>query len=231
MKYILTLMLTCFFLQGLVVSQTIRIEYQQRLFMTDKQIEVLGEDASPKRVYDMIEQFRNTSWSYELVIDNDSTWLYRYVSLSPEVNQAEDRMYSTLLNFGAKDGYLFRTPSVDTLDYYAEIEELTIDEWVIDTLWEDEQLGYALKRAVLKSNPLVVADYTEQIPFSAGPGSWHGLPGMILHLRNEESGKEFSATAVEELPNSYKINMPAGEKLADKQLKTFMIKDRMLMRL
>lgn len=231
MKRLLALQLSIFFFQGLVFSQTIKIEFQVQLFMTEERIKGFEKVSSPLKTLKQIDQFDNTSWMFELAIANDSAWLYKYVSLSPAVNQFEPRMYSTLQNYGTKDGYTFRTPSVDSLDYYAEIQELTVDDWVIDESWEGEQLGYALKRAVLKSNPQISADFTEQIPISAGPGGWHGLPGVIFHLLDKKNGREYTAISVEELPSDYEIDFPAGEKIKDKYFVKLLTKDRWLMRL
>ena len=231
MKFLIALQFSILFFQGLGFSQTLKIEFQEKLFMTEERIEGFEKVSSPLKTLKQIEQFSNTSWIFELIIANDSAWLYKYVSLSPAVNQFEPRMYSTLQDYGNKDGYTFRTPSVDSIDYYAEIEKLTIDDWVIDESWEGEQHGYVLKRAVLKSNPQIVADFTEQIPIPAGPGGWHGLSGVIFHLLDNKNGREYIAISVEELPNDYEIDFPAGEKIKDKDFVKFLTKDRLLMRL
>jgi len=59
--------------------------------------------------------------------------------------------------------------------------------------------GYECRRAngVVLDSVYVVAFYTDQIPISAGPGTVHGLPGMILGLVVPEQHFNIYATKVE----------------------------------
>src|SRR5690554_2519045 len=77
--------------------------------------------------------------------------------------------------------------------------------------------GYDCRRAngLTLDSVYVVAFYTDQIPTSAGPGTLHGLPGMILGLVVPEQHYNIYATSVEYTPPVIKSNI-AGRR--DKSL-------------
>lgn len=69
--------------------------------------------------------------------------------------------------------------------------------------------GYDCRRAngLTLDSVYVVAFFTDQIPTSAGPGTIHGLPGMILGLAVPEQHFTIYATKVEYTPPVIKSNI------------------------
>lgn len=82
-----------------------------------------------------------------------------------------------------------------------------IEDALLDVKWkitnEYRQIaGFECRRAngVTLDSVYVVAFYTDQIPTSAGPGTVHGLPGMILGLVVPEQHFNIYATKVDYMP-------------------------------
>lgn len=78
-----------------------------------------------------------------------------------------------------------------------------LQDSLLDVKWKitneyREIAGYECRRAngVVLDSVYVVAFYTDQIPVSAGPGTIHGLPGMILGLVVPEQHYNIYATKV-----------------------------------
>lgn len=67
--------------------------------------------------------------------------------------------------------------------------------------------GYLCKKAISKKyNSLLIAWFTEEIPISAGPDKYDGLPGLILKVRN--LGQEFTAEKIDILKNKITVARP-----------------------
>jgi len=82
-----------------------------------------------------------------------------------------------------------------------------IEDKLLDVKWkltnEYRQIaGYDCRRAngLTLDSVYVVAFFTDQIPTSAGPGTLHGLPGLILGLAVPEQHYNIYATKVEYTP-------------------------------
>jgi GLPGLI family protein len=64
----------------------------------------------------------------------------------------------------------------------------------------------------------VVAWYTEEIPSSAGPGDYFGLPGLILYLDIDEGTIVFSPKKLEPLGTDVAVKAPTkGNKITRKE--------------
>lgn len=82
-----------------------------------------------------------------------------------------------------------------------------IEDELLDVKWKLTNeyrsiAGYDCRRAngLTLDSVYVVAFFTDQIPTSAGPGTLHGLPGMILGLAVPEQHYNIYATKVEYTP-------------------------------
>lgn len=73
-------------------------------------------------------------------------------------------------------------------------------------------VGYVCRRAngIILDSVYVVAFYTDKIPVSGGPESFHGLPGMILQLALPHENVTWIATKVEN------VNLPVDSILPPK---------------
>lgn len=91
-----------------------------------------------------------------------------------------------------------------------------------------EIAGFECRKAVTKicDSVYVVAFYTDQIPVSAGPESFAGLPGMILGLAVPRLYTTWFATKVELFtPTATQLNPPIkGKKVSRQQLQAEMQK-------
>ena len=93
-----------------------------------------------------------------------------------------------------------------------------------------EIAGYSCRRAngVVLDSVYVVAFYTDQIPTSAGPGTVHGLPGMILGLVVPEQHYNIYATKVDFSPPTIRAELgkkkdkPMTRKEAQERMKSLM---------
>jgi GLPGLI family protein len=63
---------------------------------------------------------------------------------------------------------------------------------------QSEYLGYACQKAVtMKDSLLVEAWFTSEIPVSAGPAGFNGLPGMILVVNIDNGAQTYTATGID----------------------------------
>lgn len=117
-----------------------------------------------------------------------------------------------LLNFDISDKKLFyykdfnRNELVSILDVYQVKDSLINWNWEI-TDETKEVAGYLCKKAVSNFQGFpFVAWYTEDIPISAGPEIYDGLPGLILQAYN--LGYEYVSSSIKFLDNSINIERP-----------------------
>ncbi|MBF4984063.1 GLPGLI family protein [Nonlabens mediterrranea] len=52
---------------------------------------------------------------------------------------------------------------------------------------EDEEVNTSITAMVVESDPTITAWYTPDIPVSNGPGEYHGLPGLIVEVQQQET--------------------------------------------
>ena len=106
-----------------------------------------------------------------------------------------------------------------------------IEDSLLDVKWKITNeyrniAGYDCRRAngVVLDSVYVVAFYTDQIPLSVGPGSVHGLPGMILGLVVPEQHFNIYATEVkfEALDLKTEIGRKRDEPMTREEMKTKM---------
>lgn len=118
------------------------------------------------------------------------------------MNEPENKVF-TDLSAGV------RTELREFMTRFFLIEETPVWSWKI-TGNQKSILGYPCMEATTgEGDKLVTAWFTPVIPVSSGPGSWGGLPGMILQL--EASGGKQVTTAVKidpEAPGSGVIFKP-----------------------
>ncbi|TJZ61219.1 GLPGLI family protein [Sphingobacterium olei] len=88
-------------------------------------------------------------------------------------------------------------------------QSILVDDQVVDVKWKITNeyrsiAGYNCRRAngLVMDSIYVVAFYTDEIPVSAGPSSFNGLPGMILGLAVPELHYNIFATKVDLTPLS-----------------------------
>ena len=100
---------------------------------------------------------------------------------------------SQLLQMGLLDYQIHSYENLKTNKYIASFDiggsPILLQDSLLNVKWKITNeyrniAGYDCRRAngVILDSVYVVAFYTDQIPASAGPGSIHGLPGMILGL-------------------------------------------------
>lgn len=142
---------------------------------TKKYYSEILEKVEEKTVFKKKLSFRGDEMSLESV---DSTY-------SPLVNN--------LLNGGLLDSRsaIYQDLKKDQVISKFDISGSTvlIQDSLLDVRWKitdeyREIAGYQCRRAngVVLDSVYVVAFYTDQIPISVGPGTIHGLPGMIMGL-------------------------------------------------
>lgn len=122
-----------------------------------------------------------------------------------------DPIINNLLRSGLLDyqGTLFQDlgKSISRSTFDVGGSQIYIQDSIMPVKWKitneyREIAGYSCRRAngVILDSVYVVAFYTDQIPTSGGPGTVHGLPGMILGLVVPEQHYNIYATKVDFSP-------------------------------
>ncbi len=122
-----------------------------------------------------------------------------------------------------KDTQLLAVKQVFENNYIIE-DSLPIYDWKY--LGEFREIaGYTCRKAatVLFDSVYVIAFYTEQIPVSAGPESFNGLPGMILGIVIPRLNITYFATKIE--PQSLPENVFLVPKLKGKKVNFSVFRD------
>lgn len=96
---------------------------------------------------------------------------------------------------------LIKDPSIIAKD------TLECETWELQGGEEREIAGYTCKKAIYKA---AVAWYCEELPVSDGPGTYCGLPGLILRV--EAPGVVTEAVRVEISDEAAPIEIPKAEK-------------------
>ena len=130
------------------------------------------------------------------------------------IKETHDQMTTQLLRNGMLDNQHTVYQNLDKNESQAIFEfagsNIFIRDELIDVKWKitneyREIAGYTCRRAngVVLDSIYVVAFYTDQIPTTAGPGTVHGLPGMILgfvvpeqHINIYASEVQFSSPTI-----------------------------------
>ncbi len=89
---------------------------------------------------------------------------------------------------------------------------------------EQKQVGsYLCQKATFQdSTRNIVAWFTPMIPVPAGPDSYNGLPGLILHMDFDEGSRQITATDIElkTLEADVIVRPTKGEKITEEEFKT-----------
>lgn len=124
------------------------------------------------------------------------------------VQEKYDPAVENLLRMGLLDYqatvYQDLGQNVSKMSFEIGGSKIVIDDSLMHVKWKltdeyREIAGYDCRRAngVVLDSVYVVAFYTDQIPLSGGPGTIHGLPGMILGFVVPEQHYNVYATKVE----------------------------------
>jgi GLPGLI family protein len=158
-----------------------RIEFERKINL-HRQVD--DEEQAADWFKDMIKTqpaFHTTTFSLQF---NDEKTIYKLVGESPKVqmwwllgpakenNIFTDLIHNTRQSFKTVyDQSLLISDSLNTIDWRMSDEMRTI-------------AGMECRKAVgrICDSVYVVAFYTDEIPVTGGPESFHGLPGMILGL-------------------------------------------------
>ena len=127
------------------------------------------------------------------------------------VKETHPQLISTLLSSGLLDyqGTVYQHLDKNLSRSVFEMggSRLFIEDELLDVTWKLTNeyrniAGYDCRRAngLTLDSVYVVAFFTDQIPTAAGPGTIHGLPGMILGLAVPEQHYNIYATKVEYNP-------------------------------
>ena len=68
---------------------------------------------------------------------------------------------------------------------YVPIEQEEVEEEVEDD--NDDEVNTSITSMVVEADPTITAWYTPDIPVSNGPGEYHGLPGLIVEVQQQET--------------------------------------------
>jgi GLPGLI family protein len=222
MKIISTLFLSFFVILAAAQTQFIyqgRVEYEKKI----NQHKPLEEDADniwnaerikaiPKFVTDIFElKFNSNKTVYKLAKENPDN---KYMMWGGKPNES-DHVFTDLLagTFSSQKEIFENT--------YVIKDSCRKTEWKIS----DETrtiAGFECRKAVTKicDSVYVVAFYTDQIPVSAGPESFGGLPGLILGLAVPRLYTTWFATKLElTVPTEAQLNpTQKGKKINRVQL-------------
>lgn len=134
------------------------------------------------------------------------------------IKETMNQMTTQLLNMGLLDYQNTVYQNLDNNESQSVFElagsNILVKDELMDVKWKitneyREIAGYECRRAngVVLDSVYVVAFYTDQIPMSAGPGTIHGLPGMILGFVVPEQHFNIYATEVKFAPPVIKTSV------------------------
>ncbi len=222
MKTITTLLFSLFVLTASAQTQFIqygRVEYEKKI----NQHKPLEDDADnvwnaermkaiPKFVTDIYELKFNSSKSvYKLAKENPDN---RYMMWGSKPSESDAIITDLLAGAISSQKDIFENT-------YLLKDSVRNLEWKISNETR-EIAGFECRKAVTKicDSVYVVAFYTDQIPVSAGPESFSGLPGLILGLAVPRLYTTWFATKLELIePTAAQLN-PAqkGKKVTRQQM-------------
>ncbi len=168
-----------------------------------RHISALKDDDWSKKYYEEILGRVNET----AVLKKKLSFRGNEISLEP-IKGTYDPMVTNLLNSGLLDYqstlYQDLSKSVSKMSFDLGGSSILIQDSLLNVKWKITNeyrniAGYDCRRAngVTLDSVYVVAFFTDQIPTSAGPGTVHGLPGMILGLVVPQQHFNIYATKVE----------------------------------
>ena len=130
-------------------------------------------------------------------------------------NRGNNEYYTSI-----SDGVSLDSRNLFGKDFLIEGERSPL-KWKITG--EQKQVGsYLCQKATFQDTTTsIVAWFTPMIPVPAGPDSYNGLPGMILHMDFDEGSRQITATdiSLKELEAELITRPTKGEKISDEEFK------------
>lgn len=177
--------------------------------------------------YDEITDFGILSKTYSTLTANN--WIAYYERKFIEYNNTQHdaivRDYNNELNQHSKQYFFsnFNNGSIHFIDESIDQSKIFIDsitsiEWIIDDMeYDDTILGFNYKTAKgLFRGREYKAWFTTVIPIRYGPWKLHGLPGLILKVKDSFEQIEIIASKIKFTNNKPKrINLDKTEKIFD----------------
>ena len=173
----------------------------------------------PERMGEMRDQIPNANFSLMILLFNESGSLM--TPAPPEEQEEADEpqpgrgMRAMGMTQRLRMGSLSRSDQEELLEVYVKNENGTVAETrefmsrtflisgsrpVYEWKLSGEQsvfLGYSVHKATaVRDSSVIEAWFTPEIPVSAGPGLFGGLPGMILSVSVDSGHTVYSATEV-----------------------------------
>lgn len=100
----------------------------------------------------------------------------------------------------------FFTADIRDTEYFIH-DNVAIPNWKIDKAQTKKILGYSCLKATAKFRGTnVTAYFTKELPYSAGPYKFYGLPGVILDIREDNNNYNIWKAEKVELNIDTKIN-------------------------
>lgn len=171
---------------------------------------------------------------------NFDTHLYIVNGKSQYVHHQKDGVHTTekgfqitLPHFQYINNYNFNSKKIEENRILREGVKLYA-EWENNIKWEitnEEKIinGYKVRKAVTKSFEIeedneyyygnAIAWFTEDIPYSTGPGRYYGLPGLILELHYTNTRNAYKVKSIEKinLSNDNFKELDTQNKVDDKE--------------
>jgi GLPGLI family protein len=190
-KILFVINFTMFFLHGLA-QQQVHVKY----FHVRSAIATLYEDLYIKEgkvisIQDSIVNF-NTSGTFAAVKkSNIKIPKFRYISKENGNNETKDFFFTALHK--------------ETVYFIHDNVEKPV--WTIDESNTKKILGYnCIKATGIFRGAKITAWFTKDLPYSAGPFKFYGLPGLILDVREDDKGYNIWKAEKIELTVDPKIN-------------------------
>jgi GLPGLI family protein len=185
-----------------------KVIYEQKIDMHRR----IPEDNAQMR--SMIPPFRTTKFSLSFA-DNQSL----YQVIEEEQDMSENNNSGMVIRMGGAQAVFYKNFNTSQLVEQRELggKEYLVEDSIKNLTWKlidetDKVLGYTVKKATGKTERGndVEAWFTEELPISAGPEGFSGLPGLILKV--DVNKGEFVYTATEFVKSVNKKDLKAPTK-------------------
>lgn len=143
---------------------------------------------------------------------------------------------STLNDKEANDRDFFFTAAVNgnnPNDNYFIHDKITKPTWNIDSKSTKKVAGYTcIKATTTFRGSNIIAYFTKELPYSAGPFKFFGLPGLILDVRVDNKSFDIWKAEKVEIDYKYPVNFtPTFKQYSKIEMKKFIdLKDQLLLK-
>lgn len=216
MKSLFTILflLVCF----ITNSQSVKVTYSEKRIISQEKLDAMPSDVKNATIAEMsipMLFFLEFSEGISFYQIDQNAVDFKYRSESITIDENGKKIRSSII----------ADKKITPFFYYKEVENNLIlfkmtnsninfngKDSLIDWEWKitrESQIikGYLCKKAISeKFDSLLIAWFTEEIPVNAGPEKYHGLPGLILKVRN--LGQEFTAEKIEIIQQKISIVKP-----------------------